>query len=136
MSDPNSDAQPPDIDVRQLAYAVRFVLLSIVLGLSYFAMKSSMAIDNFEIIFKDMLGGKPLPMSTVYVLQGRAYFVILAYLIPIVAVGTLFSRRVVASIYVLGATGLVAVIVSISLYQALSAPLFEITRQMGVGAGL
>ena len=135
MNNPNSDSQPPDIDVRQLAYAVRFALAVIVLGVSYFAMKSSMAIDNFATIFKDMLGGKPLPVATQYVLQGRVFLVCLAYLIPIVVLGALFSRRVVASIYVIGVAGLVAVIETISLYQALSSPLFEIVRQMGGGDG-
>ena len=122
---------PPDaIDLRQLARAIRFALVAIVLGLSYLGLRGSLSIGDFELIFRDMLGGKPLPALTVFVLGARPFFLGISILVPALAIATLFLRGVVRSFYVIGALGFVTIAQFITLYHALSAPLSQIISAM------
>jgi hypothetical protein len=118
------------IDVRQLARAVRFALVAIVLGLSYLSLRSSLSIGSFEVIFRDMFGGKPLPTLTQFVLSARLLFVAVSILVPIAAVATLFLRDVIRSVYLIGTLGFVTIAQFITLYHGLSAPLTQIISAM------
>src|SRR5262245_40173602 len=95
---------PPQdaIDSRKLACAIRFALVALVLGLSYFSLRSSLSIASFRQMFADMLGNKPLPALTVFVLAARPWFMAVSILVPIMAIATLFLRSVISSFYVLG----------------------------------
>ena len=133
----NEAAQHPSqdaIDVRQLAKAIRFALVGIVLGLSYFAIRGSLSIDSFAIIFADMLGGRPIPALTRFVIGAAPLFVAVSFLVPVATVATLFLRGVVRSFYVIGALGLVTIVHFILLYHGLSAPLGQIISAMGSGS--
>ena len=88
MNEAEQIPQQDAIDVWQLARAIRFALVSIVLGLSYLSLRSSLSIESFSQIFADMLGGKPLPALTQFVLGARPLFVAVSILVPIVAVAT------------------------------------------------
>jgi len=116
--------------VAELARAVRFVFVVPVLGFSYLAIRSSLSIASFEAMFKDMLGGKPLPALTTLVLELRWLFVAVALLVPALAIGCLFLRRVVWSLYLLGGLALVPLAETCVLYQALSAPLLQIVAAL------
>src|SRR4051794_37169496 len=111
------------VDVAKLARSIRFAIVAIVLGASYFSLRSSLAISNFEQIFHDMLGNRPLPGLTAFVIGARSGFVAISTLVPVVAFGTLFSRRVIASFYILGSLCFVSTVQFILLCNALSAPL-------------
>lgn len=130
MNEAEQIPQQNAIDVRQLARAIRFALVAIVLGLSYFSLRSSLSIGSFEFIFRDMLGGKPLPALTVFVLGARPLFVAVSVFVPTVAIAPLFLRGVIGSFYVIGALGFVAIAQFITLYHGLSAPLTQIISAM------
>jgi hypothetical protein len=125
---PQQDA----IDVRQLARAIRFALFAIVFGLSYLSIRSSLGIGSFELIFREMFGGKPLPALTQFILGARPLFLIISVLVPVVAVAALFLRRVAVSIYVMGVLGFVTIAQFTTLYHGLSAPL---TRTISAAFG-
>ena len=133
MNEAEQIPQQDAIDVRQLALAIRFTLVSIVLGLSYVSLQSSLSIGTFRLIFADMLGDRPLPTLTQFVLGARPLFVAVSVIVPIVAIATLFLRGLVGSFYIIGVFGLVAIAQFITLYHGLSAPIFEILRLMREG---
>lgn len=120
-------------DIRQLGRAVRFALVAIVLGLSYFGIRASLSIENFHQIFTDMIGGKPLPPLTTFVINARPGFMFVSFIVPLVAFGMLFVRNLVISIYVIGVLALVTLIQFIVLYHALSAPFIQIATNMSGG---
>ena len=133
MNEAEQIPQQDAIDVRQLARAIRFALVSIVLGLSYLSLRSSLSIESFSQIFADMLGGKPLPALTQFVLGARPLFVAVSILVPIVAVATLFLRGIVGSFYIIGVLGFITIAQFITLYHGLSAPLSQIISGMNSG---
>ena len=131
MSEAEPTPRQDAIDVQQLACAIRFALVSIVVGLSYLSLRSSLAIQDFSLIFADMLGGRPLPALTAFVIGARPLFVTVSILVPVVAIATLFLRGVVGSFYIIGVLGFVTIAQFITLYHSLSAPLTQIIRAMG-----
>ncbi len=125
-------ATPPElIDVWQLARAIRFAMVAMVLPLSYLSLRSSLSVATFGAVFHDMLGGKPLPALTQFVFAISPVLIGFAFLAPILALATLFLRKVVLSFYILGVLGFLTVVEFILLYHGLSAPLFEIIKAMG-----
>ena len=130
-----SPAEPPTlpetIDVRQLALAIRFVLVSVVLALSLLSLGCSLRIEGFGQIFNDMLNGVPLPVITAFVLRARFFFVALSVLVPLAAVATLFLRSVIRSLYLLGTLAFVAVVQIITIYYGMSAVLLQTIRALG-----
>jgi hypothetical protein len=130
MNKAEQNPQQDAIDSRQLARAIRFALVAIVLGLSYLSIRSSLSIGGFSHIFADMLGGRPLPALTQFVLGARPFFVAVSVLVPIVAVATLFLRRVVSSFYIIGTLAFITIAQFATLYHGLSAPLTQIISGM------
>ena len=126
-------------EVVQLGRAIRFAFVSFVVGLSYFAIRTTWFIraawtaQGFAHVFHDMLNGKPLPAITVFVLKVYPLLLICSVLVPVLAAGTLFSRRLVASFYLLGGLWVLALIQFLVMYQGLSAPFFEIIQAMQGG---
>lgn len=133
MNEPQQTPQDDAIDVRQLARAMRFALITIVLGLSYVSLRCSLSIGTFELMVQDMLGQEPLPFLTRMVLSARPLLVAVSILVPIVSLATLMFRRVVTSFYVLGVLVLVTAAQLITLYHGMSAPLVQIVS--GISGG-
>ncbi len=70
-----------------------------------------------------MLGGRPLPPLTVFILRGHEVFLSIGILVPVVAIGIAPSdHRVVRSFYLLGGLGILTTAQFIVLYHGLSAP--------------
>jgi hypothetical protein len=120
----------PTLDVVKLARAIRFSLVAIVIGLSYFPIRISLNIHAFEQIFTDMLGGKPLPALTLFVLKARAGFIVVSFCVPLIALATLFFRNVLSSFYILGVLTLIPTIECVVLLHGCFAPLFQIISSM------
>ena len=117
-------------EVYRLARSIRFAFVSIVLGLAYLNIRSSLSIFAFRQIFRDMLNGKALPVLTEFVISGSTLLIVLSLLIPLVAIGTLFSSRLISSFYLLGVLALLIMIQFITLFYAFSAPLSQIVSSM------
>ena len=117
-------------EVARLGRAIRFAFVSFVVALSYLSIRASLAIPAFEQIFRDMLGGKSLPANTVLVIKFQSVLLVGSLLMPLVALGTLFSKRLIGSFYLLGGLCALVFFQFLILYHALSSPLYEIIRLM------
>lgn len=129
-----ADAQTPasqvSIDVQKLARAVRFAMVGIVLGLSYFSIRGSFSISAYETLFSDMLSNTKLPDLTIFVFSTARIQIICSVAIPALALATLFSRRYARSFYVLGALGIFTMVQGIIILNATLLPLFEIIKRI------
>jgi len=106
MNEAKQTQQEDAIDFLKLARAIRFALVAMVIGFSYLGLRASLVIKGFGKIYEDMLGrDERLPVLTTFVLNARFLFVTISILIFIIAVATLFSRRLVRSVYIIGVVG-------------------------------
>ena len=117
-------------EINRLARSIRFAFVSILLGLAYLNIRSSLSIFAFQQIFRDMLNGKALPNLTQFVFSSVTVLIVVSLLVPSVAIGTLFSNRVISSFYLLGALSLLVMAQFIVLFYAFSAPLSQIINSM------
>jgi hypothetical protein len=124
--------EPPDLIA--ITKAIRFAIVCVVLGISYFNIRSALSLDKFAQIFADMFGpAKPLPALTELVLRSPMAVLALSALIPALAVSTLLSRGLVRPFYALGALTLASLAFLVVLFHALSAPLNQIVTGMTGG---
>ena len=117
-------------EIYRLARSIRFAFVSIVLGLAYLNIRSSLSIFAFRQIFRDMLNGKTLPVLTEFVFSSGTVLIVLSLLIPLFAIGTLFSNRLILSFYFLGVLSLLIMVQFITLFYAFSGPLSQIASSM------
>lgn len=89
---------------------------------------------RFEQIFMDMLGNKPLPAATVFVLRYRWLFEGSSVLFPMLSVMGVFSSRSVRPTYLSGVTVLLVFGQLFFMWFALTGPVVEIVRGMQGGA--
>ena len=131
MNEAEQTQQQDPIDVRQLAGAIRFALVGIILGLSLLGLRTGPNIESFRKIFEDMLGKEEaLPAVTRFVLNAGPWFVVVSYLTPILAVWTLFLRSFVVSFYIIGVLGFITVGQFIIIFHGFFAPLVKIAENM------
>jgi hypothetical protein len=130
MNNPETTSADQTPDLVAITRAIRFALVCIVLCLSYLNVWSALSISKFGQVFADMLGGKPLPAITTFVVQSPTLFLLLSLAIPIAAIATLFARGVVRPFYVLGVLALSSIAFLVVLFHALSAPLGQIISGM------
>ncbi|HZJ17204.1 MAG TPA: hypothetical protein VFD27_19280 [Chthoniobacteraceae bacterium] len=127
MSDiPDEDAA----EVRSVARAVRVACTAIVLGISYANVNFALGLHAFGQVFRDMLGNKPLPIITTFVLHYQPFLLGLSLLIPVAAVTLIFMARIAQSIYIGGTLILLAFFQLFFTWRAVSAPLFAIIQNM------
>lgn len=128
-----SSASPSE-SPEAIARAVRFALAALVLGVSYPNIHCAFAMGRFEQIFMDMLGNKPLPAATVFVLRYRWLFEGSSVLFPMLSVMGVFSSRSVRPTYLSGVTVLLVFGQLFFMWFALTGPVVEIVRGMQGGA--
>lgn len=126
MSEPGSAPQQDAGDGQGFARAVRVVLVVIVLGLSYFSVRLSWSIGVFERLFVEVLNGRPLPVVTAWVLEGRFILMATSVLAPVLAILTLFLGNLAVSFRLIAILALVVVGQLIFEYAALWLPLSQI----------
>jgi hypothetical protein len=97
MSQQELPPAPADPHLLRVAYAIRFAIGIIVLGLCYFNLRTTINIGHFSSIFRDMLGTKPLPPLTTFVLRNHTLLFLLSILTPAIALVTLASPKVTRS---------------------------------------
>jgi hypothetical protein len=131
MTDNQQSAPPASAEMWRIVRAVRFALVCLVLGLSYFDIRVSLAIPNFQRIFADMIEGTALPPVTNLVINGQWALVTCSFLLPATALGTFFFRASTKSIYILGVLALITIVQTAIVCQGLSDPLFRLTSQFG-----
>lgn len=111
------------------AIRVGFCVFSLIF--SYFAVRLSLSMGGFEAIFADMLGGKPLPYITQFVLQTKPLWISLSVLCAILPFGfAFFVSRTSYALYGISAATAIQVFQAIMLCSALTAPVIGIISGM------
>lgn len=126
------DAQTdPLIALRQLDRACRAGFLLITLFFAYFSIRLSFSIHAFEMIFSDMLGGRPLPWITEFIVAVQPVFVLLSLGLPLCAVMlALKVRRPDKAILGISLCSLILFLMSILMWTGLIRPLFSIITSL------
>jgi len=81
---------------------LRFASVAIVLGFSYLNVRQALAIVSFERVYHDMLSGRPLPDESRFIISNRSALIALSCVLPALALGCFFLRRLSLSIYMVG----------------------------------
>jgi len=113
-----------------MSRAVRFGLAAIVFGLSYPNVHCAIHIDKFQQIYADMLGNKPLPALTVFIIHYHWLFVASSIVFPVAAFLTVFVPGVTRSIYISGFLVIATFVQLFFQWHALTGPLFSIIQGM------
>lgn len=118
-------------ELRSLASGIRAVGLVFTLILCYFNLRLAFQISHFQAIFSDMLGGKLLPGLTQIVISGRPALILLALLLPVLAVAVVVVvRSHKTALYALSGVMLWAFVQMHFTWTALFAPLMGIVNGM------
>jgi hypothetical protein len=132
--EPATNADAPETSKQQLS--LRFALVALIVGLSYPNVRCALAISVFQQVYKDMLGDKPLPPVTVFMIHARVALIALSFAIPALAVLSLFVRRLSASTYLAGVLIILIFVQLFSTWHAAIYPLITIVTGMSeTGAG-
>jgi hypothetical protein len=132
--EPEPDAPAPELSKQNRS--LRFALVALIVGLSYPNVRCALAISAFQRVYKDMLGDKPLPPVTVFVIHTRVALIALSFAIPALAVLSLFVPRLKASTYLAGVLILLIFVQLFSTWHAVISPLITIITGMSeTGAG-
>lgn len=130
---PTPPATSEPIDVLKLARAVRFAIAMLVLGLSFFAIRMSLTLGNFQQIFYEMLGDTVIPPLTEIAMSARVFFVAVSLFVPVLVIASLFMQNLRRSFYLLGILGLLTIIEFVFLTYATFSPLQTIITRFNPG---
>lgn len=89
----NNMSSEPSQQIRSLALGVRAVALIFTLILSYFNVRLAFHISDFQTIFSDMLGGKPLPLITDFLLRAKPILIGSSISLAVAAIATILLVR-------------------------------------------
>lgn len=122
-------------EIKSLAWGVRGVTLVLTLILSYFNVHLALHISSFQTVFSDMLGGKPLPLLTVFILRSTPFWIGSSILFVIAALLVILLIRshmwaLLSSAGIMAAIFLQIVIT----WTGLFAPLFSIVNALSSGS--
>jgi len=125
-----SDADLSATEFLSITRALRFALVAIVLGISYLNVRLAFSIPWFQNIYHDMLGNKPLPPETAFVVQAHSGLVLLSLALPLLSVLSLFLCRRSVSIYIVGIVIIAVVAQVVFTWHAVAVPFFMIASFM------
>jgi hypothetical protein len=110
--------------------SIRFALVCLIVGLSFFGIRVAAAIPTFRQMALTMLDGAALPWLTTIVLQEQYVFLATSFLFPTIALGTLFTPIKPRSFYVNGVLALAMIVQTVVVCTALSKPLIGLVDQL------
>jgi hypothetical protein len=123
----------PDRDeLLRMARTLRFALVALISGISYPNIRLALDIPAFQRIFHDMLGGKPLPTVTTFVIQAHPILVPLSFALPCLAILTVFFRRWKYADYLVASIIIVVFVQLFFTWHAVALPLTDIIQGMEV----
>lgn len=118
-------------ELRDLSTGVRAFACIATFVICYFNAVVTFKIGPFQTIYADMLGGKPLPITTTILCQGQAFFFALALLLPIgAALAACLIRRHRPALFTMAAILVTALLQLHFTWSALAAPLMAILSGM------
>src|SRR5579862_3398911 len=90
-------------EVAQLSQAVKLGFLALLIGASYFNIRTALYIPKFAEIYKDMLTPASLTGETLFVIRGCLCLVVLACILPAIGIVALWARSAYHAISTLAA---------------------------------
>src|SRR5258708_7707832 len=96
----NEAAQHLDTQIASLARAVRFGFIALVAVISIPNFCLAPLVGDMEPSLSEIIGGKPLPPITTFVIHHEGAFVFLAAFVPFIALVSAFVSRPHQSIYI------------------------------------
>lgn len=79
----------PKAELTSIGRAVRFGFIAIVLGVSYPNIRLALLLHRFDQMYRDLLGGKPLPAPTDFVVHSQPLLLGISIAIPFWAVAAI-----------------------------------------------
>lgn len=121
----------PSAEIRDLARGVRAISCAFAFVLCYFNAALVFKASAFEQLFADMLGGKPLPLTTVFLFAWKPFFIGLALALPLCSLLVVcFVRPHRLALTIIGTVMLLAFFQMQFTWIALTAPLLSIVSGM------
>jgi len=129
-----------DIDLNQkynqLARAMKLGFLAILFGISFFNILGTIfLVPKFEQIFHDMLGGKPLPVLTTFVIGAHEVWIFVSLALPLAGVLICRLSSPERAVTVIAAATAAALAQTVITVFALFLPLISIIQTMSSGSG-
>ncbi len=129
-----SDTSEVTIQPASADRAIRIGFCVFSLIASFFAIRFALSISGFDTVFADMLGGRPLPAITQFVLNTKPLWVGLSVVCAILPFAAAFLiRRTSTAIYGIVAATAIQILQVCFLWTALTAPLVSIISGMSAG---
>lgn len=128
---------PPELplqlptEIRKIAKAMCFALASIVIILSYPAIRLALAIDTLAAIGGDMFKGKPLPILQQFMFAYQSDIIRLSICLPIVAIVALLIPRPVLAIYILSSLVLITGLLALMLGHLYFNFVLDVVKDLG-----
>jgi len=111
----------------------QIVLVLLAIGAAGFGLYECAQIGSFVVLYRDELGGKPLPLATQWVIAYRAGFISGSLFVACAAVATFALRERWQAIGALVTLMMAGVLIGLFVRMALILPSIEIIKQMGRG---
>jgi len=111
----------------------QIALVLLALGAAGFGLYECAQVGRFEVIYRDELGGKPLPLATQWVIAYRAGFMTGSLFVACAAIATFGLRERWQAIGALVALLMAGVLIGLFVKCALTMPFVVIIKQMGHG---
>jgi hypothetical protein len=128
----------PELPLREgagLAWGLigQIALVLLAIGVAGFGLFECAQIGSFVVLYRDELGGKPLPLATQWVIAYRSGFMAVFLFLACAAVATYALRERRQAIGALVTLIMAGVLIGLFVGLALALPLESIIKQMGNG---
>ncbi len=109
---------------------MRFFAAATVISVSVPNVRLALSIGGYARLFHDMLGNKPLPFMTAFVIANQTSFVLFGILLPVAGVLLVFFGGMARSFYLFGLMMIVIAIAILVQWNALMTPISSIISGM------
>ena len=113
-----------------LSRAIRVGFASIAAGLSYPNIWIAFHVQNFQQIYHDMMGNRPIPGMTAFLYSHQGFCEVLSILFPLTALAGVFIPGNTRSIYISSFITLGLICQLLFVWPALLTPLLQIVQGM------
>ncbi len=130
-----SDDETSSNENAGLAWALiaQIAMVLLAIGAAGFGLFQCAQIEKFVVLFRDELGGKPLPLATQWVIAYRSGFMAVSFFVACAATATFALRERWQAIGALVTLILAGVLIGLFVRLALTLPFIVVIKQMGHG---
>ena len=112
--------------------ALRFSQLALVLCISYVNIQLALGISGFQMVYRDMVGNRPFPPVTTFVIQTRFVLIVLSFALPMLGILSVICCRRSLSLYIIGLVVAAILVQFVFIWQAMISPFFMMLHGWGM----